>query len=82
MVIRMAGMDKTMHRTGKRLALGPEVCISLMAVEQRGKGSVKGARCGISPHHSLSHDSCSPERNRNATELKLELSDREVGTGS
>jgi hypothetical protein len=42
-IIRIARAGAVMRRTGKKLALAPEVCISLIAVEQTTKSRVKKA---------------------------------------
>jgi len=40
-LIRMVGTGMATRRTGERLELAPELCITLIAVEQRSKGHVK-----------------------------------------
>jgi hypothetical protein len=43
LVIRMAGMDATKGRAGKRVALAPRGRMTLIRVEQRGSAGVKTA---------------------------------------
>ncbi|MFY9856017.1 MAG: hypothetical protein WAK26_19285 [Terracidiphilus sp.] len=47
LVIRGLGIDKAMLATGEKRALGGEMRMTLIAVEQTGKGSVKKGARGI-----------------------------------
>jgi hypothetical protein len=51
LLIRMAGIGMAMRKTGEKLTLAPEVCITLIAVEQRNKGRVKNARSATALGH-------------------------------
>lgn len=47
LVIRMAGMEATAGRAGKRIGLAPDRRMTLIRVEQRRGIRVKGAECGL-----------------------------------
>ena len=55
-LIRREGIDTAMHRTGEKLAVAAEVCMTFFAVEQRSRGTSRDpAQAPGQAHLNFSH---------------------------